>query len=163
MTMADRLALMRAGEVVQAGAPRQLYEEPVDRFAAEFLGPVNFFAGSVARVVAGIATVELAGAPVLLEAAAAASPPAPGAAVTVAVRPERMVLRPGHGPGDGGLPGAVEDVAYLGTHTTCRVRVPGVGLVKVLVRQPAESGIRLAPGEPVTVAWAPRDARLLPP
>jgi ABC-type Fe3+/spermidine/putrescine transport system ATPase subunit len=45
MVTADRLAVMRDGEVVQVGAPAEVYERPVDRFTAEFLGEVNWIDG----------------------------------------------------------------------------------------------------------------------
>jgi sulfate/thiosulfate transport system ATP-binding protein len=40
MDVADAIALLDAGRIVQAGAPRELYERPADRFVMEFLGPV---------------------------------------------------------------------------------------------------------------------------
>ncbi|HEV2532971.1 ABC transporter ATP-binding protein [Phenylobacterium sp.] len=43
MVTADRLAVMRDGRIVQVGAPAQVYERPVDRFVAGFLGEVNLF------------------------------------------------------------------------------------------------------------------------
>ncbi|MEO1192535.1 MAG: ABC transporter ATP-binding protein [Pseudomonadota bacterium] len=48
MFMADRIALMRAGQVVQAGPPATLYEAPADRFVAGFFGEVNSLPGQVA-------------------------------------------------------------------------------------------------------------------
>ncbi len=47
MLMADRIVLMRNGRVVQTGSPRELYNEPVDAFAAEFFGDVNHLEGVV--------------------------------------------------------------------------------------------------------------------
>jgi len=41
LAMADRLAVMRAGRLVQVGEPDEVYRRPVDRFVAGFLGPVN--------------------------------------------------------------------------------------------------------------------------
>jgi putrescine transport system ATP-binding protein len=45
MAMASRIALMRQGKIVQLGAPRELYESPESRYAADFLGEANFFDG----------------------------------------------------------------------------------------------------------------------
>jgi putrescine transport system ATP-binding protein len=45
MVTADRLAVMREGEVVQVGPPAEVYERPLDRFTAEFLGEVNWLDG----------------------------------------------------------------------------------------------------------------------
>ncbi len=43
MSMATRLAVMDAGHIVQTGAPRELYERPVSRFVADFIGIANIF------------------------------------------------------------------------------------------------------------------------
>ena len=47
LTMSDRIAVMSAGKVLEAGAPADLYERPSTRFVAEFLGTMNFFDGVV--------------------------------------------------------------------------------------------------------------------
>jgi ABC-type Fe3+/spermidine/putrescine transport system ATPase subunit len=44
MVVADRMAVMREGEVVQVGPPREVYERPVNRYVAGFIGEVNLFA-----------------------------------------------------------------------------------------------------------------------
>lgn len=43
MTMADRIAIMDQGRIVQVGTPSEVYEYPKNRFAAEFLGEINIF------------------------------------------------------------------------------------------------------------------------
>jgi putrescine transport system ATP-binding protein len=47
MTMADRIAVMSAGRLVQVGAPREIYETPSSRFVADFIGTVNLFDGTL--------------------------------------------------------------------------------------------------------------------
>jgi iron(III) transport system ATP-binding protein len=56
LTLADRVALMREGQIVQLDAPERLYHGPVDRWSAEFIGVANFLAG---RVDAGRAVTPL--------------------------------------------------------------------------------------------------------
>jgi len=48
-TLADRIAVMRDGEVIQTGCAEELYFEPADRWAAEFVGAANIVSGDVAR------------------------------------------------------------------------------------------------------------------
>ena len=43
--MSDRVCVMREGRIVQAGSPRELYDRPVNRYVADFVGKTNFFAG----------------------------------------------------------------------------------------------------------------------
>src|SRR5260370_22090889 len=45
--MSDRLAVMNAGQMVQIGTPRQVYEEPADTYVADFLGAPNLMEISV--------------------------------------------------------------------------------------------------------------------
>ncbi len=45
MTMANRLAVMSRGRVVQVGTPEEVYEHPANRFVADFIGSVNLFEG----------------------------------------------------------------------------------------------------------------------
>jgi ABC-type sugar transport system ATPase subunit len=49
LALADRVALMRDGRVVQVGAPEDVYHRPADRWAAEFVGPANWVAGELVR------------------------------------------------------------------------------------------------------------------
>ncbi|MDP9138448.1 MAG: ABC transporter ATP-binding protein, partial [Pseudomonadota bacterium] len=49
LSMSDRVCIMRDGRIVQAGAPRTLYDEPVNRYVADFVGKSNFFPGTVVR------------------------------------------------------------------------------------------------------------------
>lgn len=83
MYMADRIAVMKDGSLVQAGAPRDLYQKPCNPFVAAFFGEVNRISGTVQR-----GSVETA-VGVL---------PAPGmsngAPVEVLVRPEALRLSP---------------------------------------------------------------------
>ena len=46
-SLADRIALMRDGTVVQTGSPEELYLHPADRWAAEFVGAANFVPGTI--------------------------------------------------------------------------------------------------------------------
>ena len=81
--LADRLAVMRDGLLVQIDRPEQVYAKPADRWVAQFVGEVNVLNG-VARghaVMTEIGTFHLAG-----------TPPAGGGTVHVAVRPEQLEL-----------------------------------------------------------------------
>ena len=45
LSMSDRVCVMREGEIVQTGSPRELYDRPVNRYVADFVGKSNFFKG----------------------------------------------------------------------------------------------------------------------
>ncbi len=160
MVMADRLGLMRDGELVQLGPPAEVYERPDSRFAAEFLGPMNFFEGLVAGVSDGMVIVEAEGFEQALTVFSDAAPE-PGTAVTVAVRPERVTCSEqplGAQPNQARV--RVEEAAYLGTHTSCHVRLPNGQMLRVRETHRGTSQ-NLGHGMEAVVGWDPRDARLL--
>jgi iron(III) transport system ATP-binding protein len=106
-TTADRVALMREGQVVQAGPPEVVYYQPANRWAAEFVGAVNFLPG---RIAAGQAQTALGSFPVLR---------ANGhTAVEVLVRPELLELLP-----DPAGPGEVVHREFRGHDVLYRVRL----------------------------------------
>ncbi len=61
MTVADRLAVLDQGVIQQVGTPRELYDAPVNRFVAEFVGSINLYAGRVLPSAAGNSEVEVSG------------------------------------------------------------------------------------------------------
>ncbi|MGI8605550.1 MAG: TOBE domain-containing protein, partial [Gaiellaceae bacterium] len=81
-SMADRLALMREGRIVQSGAPEDIYLAPADRWVAEFAGAGNFLGGELegelVQTLIGRFPVEN---------------PSPARKVEVLVRPELLELR----------------------------------------------------------------------
>ncbi|GAA2523016.1 ABC transporter ATP-binding protein [Pilimelia columellifera] len=94
LSMADQVAVMRAGVIVQAGAPAAVYRDPVDAWVANFLGEAVLLPATVA----GNAAQSALG-PLALAAATTA-----GGHVTVLVRPEQIRL---DRPGATGVPGVV--------------------------------------------------------
>lgn len=53
LSMADQIAVMRAGQIMQVGAPREVYQRPDNRFVADFLGDTNFISAEVVGAEAG--------------------------------------------------------------------------------------------------------------
>ena len=90
--MADRLAVMRAGRIVQAGRPIDLYRRPADSWIATFLGAANLVPGKVTQVGAGEFVAETAVGEVRGALATPDEPPAAGEAITVCIRPECLKL-----------------------------------------------------------------------
>jgi ABC-type Fe3+/spermidine/putrescine transport system ATPase subunit len=147
LSMADRMAVMVKGRILQAGRPADLYERPTSRAVAAFLGEATLLDGVVA---ADGAFVAIEGFGNL-----AVSPGAvPGPAVAV-LRPEIVALEPPSGT----LPSCVVvETAYLGDRTLATLRC-GPHLVKANVPAgvaPPRLGARLG------VAVAPGDVVLLP-
>jgi iron(III) transport system ATP-binding protein len=108
LSLADRLAVMREGRIVQVGAPEDVYARPADRWSAQFLGEVNVLSG-VAR--GGGVETELG----VFDLAAPDAPTA--GALHVAVRPEQLELR-----ADGGGNAEVVEREFRGHDVLYRLR-----------------------------------------
>ncbi|MGH6810293.1 MAG: ABC transporter ATP-binding protein, partial [Ensifer adhaerens] len=124
LVMADRMAILKDGRLLQVGAPEEVYERPADRFVANFIGVMNFIEGTLRAD--GI--FESGGLHMNLSSGK------PGAAA-LAVRPENIVIGP---PGDLPLAGKIIDIAYHGldrvlhvktvaAETPIQVRIPTSG------------------------------------
>jgi spermidine/putrescine transport system ATP-binding protein len=149
LSMATRIAVMSGGHVAQVGTAREIYDHPVDRFVADFIGQSNFIAGTVREVDGGLALEPVAGAPL---------PVPPGSRIgpaTLMVRPESMgVGDPPSGDGVAVLEGRIAHVGFLGD----RIRlIVDTAAGAIVVDRPrglgAEEGRAAEPGEEASVWW----------
>ena len=158
LTMSDRIAVMSAGRIRQIGTPHEIYEAPVDRFVANFIGETNILEVTVERGPDGACHCRLAngaGFPCHAETS-----PENGATAHVLIRPERLSLAPER-EATGALVGAIHQAVYLGTDIQYGVRLDGGP--DILVRS-QNAGVDVEPfqsGDRVDLAIAPGAARLL--
>jgi spermidine/putrescine ABC transporter ATP-binding subunit len=143
LTLSDRVAVMRNGIIEQVGAPREIYDQPVNEFVAGFLGASNFLDGTVISRDAGVAEVETACGRVSVVAASATV----GAKVRLAVRPERVRM---NGPDGEGVAARIRDVVYRGSVTHYYMNSAGGPLLSY--RQNAAAGDWTV-GDDVRCAW----------
>ena len=150
MTLCDRIAIMNQGGIVQIGPPLEVYEHPINRFAAGFLGVANFLEGRVASVSGGEARVDLT---LGGQAVATADGFKPGDAAVLAVRPEKIGIEAGQSAaGVNRLGGKVIGAVFSGSSTTYRVQV---GDQTLAVFQQNAAPRRLEIDDPVTLHWSP--------
>ena len=158
MTMSDRIAVMNNGRYEQVGDPASLYERPMTRFVAGFLGVSNLLEGRLDGSREGYyTTVVLANdARVRVPSAIVRN----GTAIEVGVRPEKIRLRATNDavPGEHNeLDGRVVDASYLGVSTQYLVEARG-GARLMVYEQNVERASRSelwAPGEEVRLTWSP--------
>ncbi|MFL5162468.1 MAG: ABC transporter ATP-binding protein, partial [Microvirga sp.] len=133
MTMADRIAVMDNGRIVQVATPGEIYEQPKTRFIAEFVGDVNILEGHVQGQENGLWRVKTSSAQVPLTIDDPDEVLHSGQAVAIAVRPEKMVIqRDPPGPGAiNVLTGEVWDIGYLGDWTVYRVKLATGEILRV--------------------------------
>jgi iron(III) transport system ATP-binding protein len=89
LSLSSNIAVMRAGEVVQLGKPRDIYENPQNKFVAEFIGTSNFIDGTVKARTGDRYVVETLDGRLTLDAALDVPP---GTEVVVSIRPEAVML-----------------------------------------------------------------------
>nr|WP_115422961.1 ABC transporter ATP-binding protein [Ensifer sp. M14] len=155
MTVSSRIAIMRQGKVLQIGSPAEVYETPVSRYVAKFLGEANVFEGGATRRSGNELAVESAEAGGSVFAAAADHVSTNGR-FWVSVRPERVELTKQ----GSGLEGVIEQFSYAGSGRHYRVRLKsGATLDALRVNLGAEDDLSI--GDTVFASWMPQAARLL--
>lgn len=158
---------MDAGGLEQVATPRELYEAPVSRWVAEFVGDVNIFEGQLESREAGRLTVSTRGAGTI----AVAEPRQPIAkpVVCVAIRPEKVKLSR-RGPASGALDarainrleGVVTDVSYLGGVTSYKVQLDSGAVLRSSMANTARIDIDAYHASQRVVAWfTPDDCMVL--
>src|SRR5262249_40103950 len=157
LTMSDRIAVMRGGQVEQAGAPRELYEQPETLFVADFLGVSNLITATAEGP--GVDGCRLR----VGERALHARVGAIGATgdVRAQIRPERVQVEPQGQDGANRIPGMVEHSVFLGSFEELRVRIVRGELVRAIIPNEGRNADH-SQGTPVTL-HLPADAlRVLP-
>ncbi len=146
--MADRIAIMRAGKVVQIGAPRELYRDPGSPFVAEFLGETNFIPG-VVQAAGGAVRVST---PAGMLTGRATTPIAVGAKVVCSIRPEAVRIGAS---GANPLAGRITHTTYLGEMAQLDIQLrvtpsgPAVPLKVSLLNPPVASSVAPPVAHPV--------------
>ncbi len=143
MTMSDRILLMKGGQIEQQGSPSEVYDHPVSRFAAEFLGAANLIP---ARRCEGGVQTEFGTLTV--------SQPVPWDEGTLAIRPERICFASRDVPPGNCVRLHVKDVIYRGDHLDVFLE-PGA------LRFSCEPSAQLRAGEEIDIALPPGHLRVL--
>ncbi|MBO3758478.1 ABC transporter ATP-binding protein [Ciceribacter sp. L1K22] len=144
LVMADRMAILRDGKLLQCGSPEEVYEKPGDRFVANFIGVMNFIDGHIDTG----GRFEAAGFSLGLD-------PGTGGAVTLAVRPENIRLSTS---GEG-LNGVIVDVAYHGLDRVLHVKTTASD-VPLQVRIAAHTAAPHTIGDTIVLVIDPAKCRI---
>jgi spermidine/putrescine transport system ATP-binding protein len=170
LTMSDVIVVMRDGRIQQMGDPSELYERPVNRFVADFIGTSNFIKASVVGTDPATHRATVRTSPALRSGdpqeltmrgtvTATGTMPVAGDAVIVAVRPERVEVVPAAtdtaSAGWTVVPGRLRQGTYLGDQTEYRIETDAVGELVARRQNAAGAGnaLGVGPGDPVLVRW----------
>ncbi|MBP2483163.1 putrescine transport system ATP-binding protein [Stenotrophomonas sp. PvP093] len=162
MTMATRIAVMDAGWIQQVGKPDEVYEQPANRFVAEFIGSVNLFDGVIDEDLPEYVTVRspLFPAPIYIAHGITCYE---GQPVAFALRPEKVMI--GKDEPDGHTnkaQGVIEDIAYFGSHSVYHVRLPsGAKVLANFANSQRWASDGLTWGDSVWVHWRDNDGVVL--
>jgi spermidine/putrescine ABC transporter ATP-binding subunit len=158
LSMADRIAVIDQGRLLQIAGPAELYEYPKSRFVADFIGKTNLFEGTtvdwsdglLAVLVNGLGRLEIPCEERTLHD------------VGLAVRPEKMLLFD-EDPGEGyaAFRARVEKVAYFGNESRVFLTTEMNLSLEVSVVNASRDAAQLEPGTTRWVAWRPSDTLIL--
>ncbi len=153
LSLSDRIAVFNLGSACQIGEPRTLYEQPENRFVADFIGVSNLIEGEVAVVDAQPPALEVQ-TPLGNMTARFDERFRPGDRCVLSIRPENALLDGDPRPGFNRLQGRISFAAYLGNTIRYDVDVGQEVLFKVDIRDSWHHQLR-AVGSPVAVSFDP--------
>ena len=159
LSMSDRIAVMSEGEVQQIGRPTDIYEHPINRFVADFIGDTNFLDGEIVSIDDDLVTCRI-GTKSMFEAENSGGHKV-GDQVSLFLRPEKITLSPQRETG-GTRPGKVANIVYLGNQAAYTVEM-GDGIEMIAQARPREDGnLPFAIDDSVAVGFSARALRVLP-
>jgi putrescine transport system ATP-binding protein len=156
MTMADRMAVMDKGRIVQVGTPTETYEAPNSKFIADFIGTINLFEGEVTKAANG--TVEISGNAGFMMNVENGGDAAKGNNVWFGVRPEKMRISSAKpkSASTNAVEGEVWEIGYLGDVTTFHIKLGDGTISKVATLNASRtSAEQLTWGDRAWISFAP--------
>jgi putrescine transport system ATP-binding protein len=160
MTVADRIAVMDRGRLMQVAPPAEIYEHPNSRWVADFIGNINLLEGRV-----GADRVSVEGTALGRIGVAAKIDAQPGATVWVAVRPEKIRLTTGEPdvePPENRIAATVADIGYLGDLSIYKLRIgDGIQLQAALANTVRSSERTIGWNDTVWLSFQPDAAVVL--
>ncbi len=161
MAMADVLAVMDLGRIVQVGPAADLYGRPADVFVARLLGPTNLLQGQVDSLPGDPRGEVIVRTPLgRLIARGASGLSGPGAPVTISVRPECLTVAASVPTGWNRFPATVERIVFRGEIRQIHARGPADWPILVSVLQGNAPVFR--EGQSLTISLAPEHVVVLP-
>ena len=155
LSMADRVALLRSGKIMQVATPRELYRSPKTRFVAEFLGETNLIEAQPINGTDGASTYQV-------QAGQFLGPRQENAETNtkqnlLSIRPEAIRLRRDGEPNT--LPGKLLETTYLGETAQHLVEIKGCPPIKIAEMNPygSTSAVHPEPGDAVRVEFLAGD------
>ena len=163
MTLSTRMAVMRAGRFQQIGTPTEIYEFPVSRFVADFIGTANIFEGRVTEDGADHVRVNTGVGEVFIDHGQSVQV---DSKIWVALRPEKIRITKTDDPQTrpNQVSGEVDDIGYLGDTSIYKIKLPNDQIIDVTApnqSRPTSRERRITWEDKVNISWEPSSAMLL--
>lgn len=159
LTMSDRIAVFNHGQIQQCASPRVVYDNPANRFVAEFIGETNLLQGKIRNVSGDVLTFEQADGSVF--AAFGLTGLRSGDAGLLSLRPERIELHrdAANAQGQNTIAGQIVDIVYQGDHLRVVVQTAGGRMIAQIGRKAQEWPV----GADVTLSFGAADCWVIAP
>ena len=162
LTMSDRIAVMSSGELQQTGTPVEVYEKPVNRFVADFIGETNLLSATVTSVTGDTVQCALASGEIIVaETDSSNNMPAAGTEGLVSLRPERLTIHTDAISNPNTIKGTLTGTTYTGTDTQYEVQLKDGTSIAIRLQNNADRNTELTPGQSVELSAADESARFL--
>lgn len=158
LEMADRIAVIRRGRIIQFGTPREVFDDPATPFVANFVGRSNVITGEVTGHPDGLTEIEASGTRLL--ARGSDLPVGSEAVLAVKVGFTRLARSEGEGAAPGFFQARVERILYEGATVTVEAQADGLGLMSA--KLPNRKYEEFSPGDRVEVSWSAAKASVFP-
>lgn len=158
LTLADQLAVISEGEILQVGAPEAVFNRPASEAVAAIVGIETMIRGRIAGRAAGLILLDVAGGRIW-----AVAPPIEGNEFYLSIRSEDVILQKGTVAASSArnhLPGRVSEVRLTGAVAKVKVNC-GFQLTALVTRQAVEA-LELHPGAEVTAVVKASSVHLIP-
>lgn len=156
LTMSDRVAIFRSGDIVQMAPPGDIYKQPANAYVASFVGENNLVPATVRGREGDVAHVLLASG----QTVTVVSPLTVGAAALFAIRPEKLRIGAASAGLNVQIDARVSEVVYLGDQVRALLDL-GAGHI-AMVKLPASTAHLPQVGDRLPVGWQAEDGQLFP-
>lgn len=163
MTLSSRVAVMDKGRLAQVGTPREVYEYPRTRFAADFIGTINLFEGEIESVSDKLMRIRCDDTDSSILAFEGEGRTA-GERVCIAIRPEKIFISKEQPENQHwvAMKAVVHDLGYKGNLSIYRVELPSKRIVQVSAQNRRRLAKRtLEWDDEVYISWNPANAVVL--
>jgi len=157
LNISDRIAVMNTGKIEQVDSPRGIYENPKNRFVADFIGEANIIEGKVSILEGSLARVSIWNH--LDVKALNLNLKAPETLVSVVIRPERIKLLIGNGKADNDYLGTILEANFVGQLVRYTIAVENGG--KLFLKEYNQGQTIHSPGQKIRFGWNNEDALII--